>query len=420
MQRAWSIFAVVSLFFFFLTAATFTSLGVVLFTMASELHWSKSAAGSSFALLGLTCGLASPLPALLMKWIGTRWTLVLGGVTLAVAFTLASTSHGLVEFMTATGLMGLGFTLAANIPGVYLLATWFPARAGRMIGLYFMAGALGGVFGPLVVNAIVQANGWRFNWLLMALIAGALGIVSALVVKDIAPVTKLEEVAAASAAPASAAPTRGSAPGWTVLDALKTRQFAIIAITMLIIQTVVTTIHGLLVTHLADLGSTPAFGALVMATLGFTDSVAKGAAGTLADRIGARRLFVSGIVLLCLSVALLGFAGSHTIACAFAIVFGIGWGASWLAANLLLLGYFGPHIVAPMVSAATLVTTAGIIGPIAAGMVADATGTFVPFFYLLAGLMLVAAFACAGMRPPVVACRDEDASLSLPLQERGQ
>jgi MFS family permease len=423
MQRAWSIFAVVSLFFFFLTAATFTSLGVVLFTMASELHWSKSAAGSSFALLGLTCGLASPLPALLMKWIGTRWTLVLGGVTLAVAFTLASTSHGLIEFMTATGLMGLGFTLAANIPGVYLLATWFPARAGRMIGLYFMAGGLGGVFGPLVVNAIVQAHGWRFNWLLMALIAGALGILSALVVKDIAPVTKLEEVAAASAAPtsaASAAPTRGSAPGWTVLDALKTRQFAIIAITMLIIQTVVTTIHGLLVTHLADLGSTPAFGAFVMAILGFTDSVAKGAAGTLADRIGARRLFVSGIVLLCLSVALLGFAGSHTIACAFAIVFGIGWGASWLAANLLLLGYFGPHIVAPMVSAATLVTTAGIIGPIAAGMVADATGTFVPFFYLLAGLMLIAAFACAGMRPPVVTRREEDASLSLPLQERGQ
>jgi MFS family permease len=320
-------------------------------------------------------------------------------------------------------LMGVGFTLAANIPGVYLLATWFPARSGRMIGLYFMAGGLGGVFGPLVVNAIVQANGWRFNWLLMALVAGALGILSALVVRDIAPVTKREEVAAASAAsaPTPSVPASAATAGvWTVFDALKTRQFAIIAITMLIIQTVVTTIHGLLVTHLADLGSSTAFGAIVMSILGFTDSIAKGAAGSIAERIGARRLFVAGIVLLCLSVALLGFAGSHTIACAFAIVFGIGWGASWLAANLLLLGYFGPHIVAPMVSAATLVTTAGIIGPIAAGMTADATGTFVPFFYLLAGLMVIAAFACAGLRPPAPARGEDDASLSLPLQDRSQ
>lgn len=414
MQRAWSIFAVVSLFFFFVTAATFTSLGVVLFTMASELHWSNSAAGSCFAVLGLTCGLSSPLPALLMKWLGTRWTVVLGGITLVIAFALAATAHGLWEFITATGLMGLGFTLAACIPAVYLLATWFPQHSGRVIGFYFMAGGLGGVFGPLVVNAIVQASGWRFNWWVMATVSGLLGALSALVIKDIAPVTAVEDVASASATPTPKAP----ATGWSVLQALKTRQFVIIAVTMLIIQTVVTTIHGLLVTHLAGLGATSTFGALIMSILGLTDSLAKGAAGTLAERMGARRLFVSGLVLLCVSVALLAFAATHGIAVAFALVFGIGWGASWLAANLLLLDYFGAHIVAPMMSAATLVTTAGIIGPIAAGMVADATGTFVPFFYLLAGIMVVAAIVCASMRPPGVAGREDTGSLALPTVPR--
>ena len=409
MQRAWSIFAVVSLFFFFLTAATFTSLGVVLFTMASELHWSKSAAGSTFAVLGLTCGLSSPLPALLMNWLGTRWTIVSGGVTLVIAFVLAATARGLWEFITATGLMGLGFTLAACIPAVYLLATWFPRHSGRVIGFYFMAGGLGGVLGPLGVNAVVEASGWRFNWWVMAAISGILGLLSAFVLKDVGPVTTLEDVTAAGAAPAP----RAANAGWTVVQALKTRQFLIIAVSMLIIQTVVTTIHGLLVTHLAGLGATSTFGALVMSILGLTDSLAKGAAGTLAERMGARRLFVAGIVLQCLSVALLALAGNHAIAIAFAIVFGTGWGASWLAANLLLLDYFGAHIVAPMMSAATLATTAGIIGPIAAGMVADATGSFVPFFYLLAGIMVLTALVCAGMRPPGAASRDDTASLAL-------
>jgi MFS family permease len=441
MQRSWLIFAVVSLFFFFVTAATFTSLGVVLFTMASELNWSMSAAGSSFAVLGLTCGLSSPLPALLMKWVGTRLTLLAGGATLAVGFGLASISHGLWEFMAATGLMGVGFTLAANIPGVYLLATWFPANAGRMIGFYFMAGALGGVFGPPAVNAIVEMSGWRTNWLIMAITAAVIGILSVFVVKDIAPVKTSEEVAAASAVPASAAPapSASAAPpssmpaagGWTVGEALRTRQFAIIAVTMLVIQTVVTTIHGMLVTHLAGLGATRAFGAVVMGILGLTDSLAKGAVGTIAERVGARRLFVSGLALICVSVGLLGYAGSHAVACTFAVVFGIGWGASWLSAHLLLLDYFGRHIVASMVSTATLVTTFGIIGPIAAGFMADATGTFMPFFYLMIGLMILAAFVCGSMQapkaahapvahPPKAAQAISDDSLALPLQDRVQ
>lgn len=409
MQRAWLIFTVVSLFFFFVTAATFTSLGVVLFTMAAELHWSKSAAGSTFAVLGLTCGLSSPLPALLMKWMGTRRTIVLGGATLALAFALAATAQGLWEFIAATGLMGLGFTLAACIPAVYLLATWFPRHAGRVIGLYFMAGGLGGVFGPLVVNAIVEARGWRANWWVMTGIAAGLGVLSALFVKDIAPVVAAEDVAAASAVPAT-----GMAGAWTVVKALRTRQFVTIALTMLIIQTVVTTIHGLLVTHLAGLGLSTAFGAVVMSLLGLTDALAKGAAGTLAERMGARRLFVAGLVLLCVSVALLAFATTHAIACVFALVFGVGWGVSWLAANLLLLDYFGSQIVAPMMSAATFVTTAGIVGPIAAGMVADATGTFVPFFYVSAALMVVAAIVCARMRLPAATRREYLEPLPLP------
>ena len=134
MRRAWWIFGVVSLLFFFITAATFASLGGVLYRMASELHWSLSAAGSSFALLCLACGLASPLPAILMKLIGTRWTMVSGSVILTIGFALAAVSQSLWVFLVSSGLMGLGFTLTANIPSVYLLASWFPATAPRIIG----------------------------------------------------------------------------------------------------------------------------------------------------------------------------------------------------------------------------------------------------------------------------------------------
>jgi hypothetical protein len=73
-----------------------------------------------------------------------------------------------------------------------------------------------------------------------------------------------------------------------------------------------------------------------------------------------------------------------------------------LSANLLLLEYFGRSIAAETVATASLITTIAIVGPIAAGRIADVTGTFVPFFYILAGIMLVTALVCTTLRSPTL------------------
>ena len=66
MPRSLLVMIVASLGFFFVTATTFTSLGYVLYTMVADLGWSQATAGVSFSLLGLACGLSSPLPPLVM------------------------------------------------------------------------------------------------------------------------------------------------------------------------------------------------------------------------------------------------------------------------------------------------------------------------------------------------------------------
>jgi len=185
MPRKWLVFAAVSLMFFFVTGSTFMSLGVVLYAMIPALHWSQTAAGTSFAVLGLACCLSSPLPALLMNRIGTRWTMLLGGAVLSAGFVCAECTRGIGVFYCGAALMGTGFSLCANIPGVYLLASWFPGRSARIIGLYLMLGASGGVAGPPVASWIVtHGGGWRAHWLLMALLAALCALVCLLAVKD--------------------------------------------------------------------------------------------------------------------------------------------------------------------------------------------------------------------------------------------
>ena len=398
MQRKWLVMAAAALFFCFATAATFTSLGVVLFTMVTELHWSNAAAGVSFSLLGLTCGLSSPLPAIMMKWIGTRWTIVAGGAVLTAAFALAAVSQHQWQFFIATGLMGIGFTLSANVPGIYLIATWFPANSARMIGFYFMAGAAGGIFGPPVVEAVVELSGsWRANWLVMSLTAALISGFSAFAIRDVIRVEKVGDVIQARA-------TRGvqavGETGWTSRQAVLTRQFLIIALAMLVIQTGVTTVHSVLVTHLAKLGATRAFGAFAMSLVAFTGTLTKGAAGALSEHLSPRLLLLAGAALQCLALLCLGFADTHLIAYAFAIVFGAGWGASWLSCHVLLLKYFGTSAAAGVVSTATVITTAATLGPLFAGMMADATGSFTPVFYVFAALLAAIVLGVSLMQPP--------------------
>ncbi|WAC58490.1 CynX/NimT family MFS transporter [Brevundimonas sp. SL130] len=374
----------VSLGFFFVTATTFTSLGYVLYTMVEELHWSQAAAGFSFACLGLACGLSSPLPPLLMKFVGSRWTMFLGGLVLALGFGLASIIQHIYLFFLATTLMGVGFSLVAPAPAVYLLATWFPKTASRWVGFYFMAGAFGGVVGPLIVGGIVALSGsWRVHWVVMAVFAAIIGLICLVCVRDAVKVETTDQVKAAGAGGIEIESPRP----WTVSAALRTPSFLFLALAMIVVQTVVTTMHSVLVTHVAGLGGGAAPGAVAMSLLALTGTLAKGFTGALSEKTSPKGLLVGGLLLQSVAIMILCVTTTPSLAYGFALIFGVGWGMSWLSAHILLLRYFGSAIAGEMVAMATMATTFAVLGPIVAGWVADETGGFIPVFMVLAVLL---------------------------------
>jgi MFS family permease len=399
MSRSILIMIVASLGFFFVTATTFTSLGYVLYSMVADLGWSQAAAGMSFSFLGLACGLSSPLAPMMMKWIGTRLTMFLGGVVLGMGFLLAATVQGILVFFVATTFMGAGFSLIAPSPAVYLLATWFPKTASRMIGFYFMAGAFGGVVGPLVVGAIVSTTGsWRLHWMVMSIAAFVVGLISLATIKDAAPVTAVSDVKNAGLAEKAAG---AEVSRWTVRQALMSRSFLLLALAMMVVQTVVTTMHSSLVAHVASLGHGPTPGALAMSLLALTGTLTKGVTGALSEKVNPKLLLVWGLALQGAAMVLLSFSVVPGWAYVAALLFGVGWGLSWLSAHVLLLRYFGGAIAGDMVAMATMATTFAVLGPLVAGWSADSTGRFVPVFLVFAGLLaLTVVLTGLLLRPP--------------------
>jgi MFS family permease len=394
MQYRWPTLGAVSLAFFFLNAATFASLGVVLYSMIADLHWSQTAAGFSFSVLGIACGVASPLPAILMKHIGCRQIMVLGGVCLAAGFWLAFRSSGLPLFYLAMILVGIGYALAGNVPGIFLVASWFPATASRMIGLYLMIGASGNVVGPPLVRALVAAtHSWRIHWRLMSITAALIAVMCLLLIREapaIEPSPSQSPVAAGAA---------GSAH-WSDRAAMLTPQFLLLAAAMTMTVAGITTTSSVAVGHLVREGATPAFAAWMLSLVALVATIAKGVAGRLCERYAPSRVFAAGLALQCFGDVALSYGGTPLGAYVFAGLFGVGWGWSYLAGCVLPLQYFGREVGSRVLSVVWLLSTVAAAGPLLAGMIADRYGTFSPIFAVFAGLLLVLALAVLKMRAP--------------------
>jgi len=366
-MRRWLILSAVSLMFFFITGTTFMSLGVVLFAMVRALGWSQTEAGTGFSVLAMSCCLSSLLPMALVKRIGTRWTMMLGGFTIAAGFLAAFFTHGPWLFFLATGLMGMGFSLSANIPGVYLLALWFPRKTSLIIGLYLMSGAFGGVVGPPLAQLLIAAHGWRLYWLFLSAAAAALGLVCLLLIRDRRPVS-----GAVMAEPASP----GISANWRYRDAVLTYQFVLLALAMVLTETCVTILHSAGVMHFAKFGLPAPFAAVILGLQALMATMGKGGSGALGDWVDPRLLLTGGLVLECAGMFLLAHADTQSLAYLFAVVFGLGWGTAYLTVTVLLINYFGPGTGSSVLSLVWLLTAGAALGPAIAGFVADRFGTF--------------------------------------------
>src|SRR3569833_2019521 len=216
--RAWTTLLLVSALFFIITAATFTSLGLVQPPMIGDLHWSYGDDGAGFSLLGALCGVTSTIPALLIRRFGVRANFLIGAAVMALAFWSRARTHSLMLYFLGTSLAGFGFTLLATVPGTYLLTRLFP-RPAFAFGVYFTIGGLGGVAGPPLYRLIAgPGDNWRAFWIACAVLTVLVAAVAALFCDTRTDVSRKGE-----ADPAIAP------EGWTAKAAIRSWPFVFLA-----------------------------------------------------------------------------------------------------------------------------------------------------------------------------------------------
>lgn len=398
-RGGWLRFAIVSLIFFQITAATFTSLGVVLPYMIEEMAWSWSVAGLGFSVLAFMVGVASRIPSWTLSTYGAARTFALGGATMVIGFVLLATTQGLYQFYAGAALAGLGYTLCALVPGVAVINQHLPHRRSFAIGAYMMIGGLGGVAGPLFVTNIVAMSGsWRMHWWLMAVAVGVLALLALVLLYNDKPYA--DDAAISEVSEKHSPGVFVTNADWQFSDVVRTPQFYVIvaAMTMTLFSEVTT--NSWAVTHMGNLGVAMSIAAGALSAHALVNSTSRVLGGFLATRIDPKWLLAAALAAEVIGMGALSLANNTFTVTVFAIGEGFGFGMCTFATTVLLVNYYGPREAPKTIGTMYLISTLAMLGPVMGGYVADTLGGFASVFQAYAVLLSICLIATIIMRPP--------------------
>ncbi len=383
------VLAALSLLYFLLMATTFNSLGQALPFMVSDLGMSWAQAGFGFTLLGVACGAASFVPAVMIRVAGVSLTFVAGAAMLVAGFLLMAATHGVGGYQLGTTLLGLGYCFCGTVPSVHIISSTFERRS-TALGVYFTAGSLGAVGGPLFFYLASELlGGWRTYWTLCAAATLLVGGFAAIVTRG-----------TGARGPAPEAP---ALPGWAMKGALLTPQFWVIVGAYTGCLLVNTTVHSFAFQHLMEHGESKGGATALISLAALVGAAGAGLAGVIGEKVEARRLTILSLVALATTSATLAIGEGRLVLGLFAVSMGVGLGFSYVSTAMLMQEYFGRRASLELYSIMTAVSTSAAIGPGIGGMVRDSTGGFGAVFAALAVIDLALVVAVLALRRPTQA-----------------
>jgi MFS family permease len=367
------------------------SLSVFLAPMSAAMGWSRTGI-SIAALLNFLCmGIGSFFWGALSDRFGTRTVVLCGGVLLGLGLVTASQAATLGQFQLLFGVV-VGFAAGSlYTPMTATTTRWFTRHRSLAVALVSAGLSLGSSTAAPLARWLITSYDWRFAMLLIGDLAWLVIIPCAFLVRE------------PPARPTAGLPAAAGAEGreLTVAQALRTPQFAAIALTFFACCAAHSGPIFHMVTHAIDHGVPAMVAATVLSAAGLASLGGKIVCGLVADRIGAKRVLVSGLALQAVAVSLYLLTRETASFYALALMFGFAYGGVMPLYAILVREYFGERIMGTVFGAVAFVSTLGMaLGPWAGGWLYDAFGSYVWLFIGSAGIGLGAVAIALSFRPP--------------------
>jgi MFS family permease len=288
----------------------------------------------------------------------------------------------------------LSIVLAVGFPGTFLpigklVGTWFPARRGRMMGTAITGNNAFGLIGVPLLNLVILSEGWRTAYLIIGGGVMIVAVAAWLVVRSVPP-----------AGEASVAELRkrsnNKAPDgdFSLRQAIGTRTFWLLLAGVTCAGFSYPSFMTQIIPHMEAVGWRSSQATLVLTVLAGTALGSKLSWGLISERLTARYSFVIAIWIMSSGVVLVTLAGSSPLVWPAIVFFGAGFGGIGPLMSLVVMETFGLRNFGSIQGVVTMVlaTVPVLIGPILAGRLFEATGSYETSFWIVAGI-----FAAGGL-----------------------
>lgn len=343
-------------------------LPVFLFSIAQDTGWSTTGISTAMTIGFLALAIASPLWGTLSDRLGPCLVILTGSVLLAAGLALASKAPSLVVFQLTFGLLVGAAGAAIMVPIMASVTGWFDTH--RSLAVSLVSAGMG--VAPMTMSPLaawlVDGHDWR----------SAMLIIAGIVAVSMIPLSFLIRRPPALAEPAVASPEMTEQPSLSLAEALKSRQFIILALTNFFCCAT----HSGPIFHTVSYAVTCGIPVITAATIysleGLTGLGGRVAFGLLGDKLGAKRVLVWGLLAQAFGALIYAFASNLGTFYAAAAVFGFIYGGIMPLYAVIVRENFPLHMMGTVIGGTTMAGGLGMAtGPVAGGFLHDVTGSYI-------------------------------------------
>lgn len=376
-------------------------MAVVLKPISDDLGWSRSFTAAAVTMGALAGGILSPLFGPLADRFGPRFLLPLGGALVGLlAFGVSVSTEPWQFYATFVPARALTEFLLCGVISFTAVTNWFYLKRARAMGLVAMATPLGSAALSLVYQFFVTHYGWRSAFLALGVSLWVLVVIPGLAFLRRQP----EDL---GLYPDGIAPLPGSETmpernkssareySWQRGEAVRTSAlWLLVASTFLAaVGTGGTAFHA--AAYFTDVKISPPVAAAAVSVMALAGAFGNGIWGALAERVGARELNVTAMLLAAATVAFLTQVVAPVSAFIFALLFGLSARGAAVLTQVLVARYFGRRSFGAISSVLDPFHKGGLgLGALLAGIAFDYSGNyqiiFMIFFvsYVVSALMI--------------------------------
>lgn len=387
--------------FSFFTVVTY-GLGTFTEPLEQEFGWTRAQTFVGLTVFGFIQMAGGPPVGMLLDKIGSRWMAISGLILSGLAFAAFSLANGSsAQWIGLWFVFGLCALMIKSTVWSAATSSVFTTSRGLALAAVLSGSAMGQVLAPIVCNWLIEGHGWRNAFWMIGFGWAGIGLALVTLMFFDAPALARRRGAAPGAPARAQTGSAATQPGLTVREALRDSRIIRIGLANLIMASISGGVSAHLVPLIAETGIDKTAAVQMAATAGIAGLVGKFLTGWLLDRFqGGAVPFLSYAVAALGHVLLLNLLHQPAALTLGALILGYSAGAGLQVSTYLVSRYAGLRKFGTIFgTVASMMLAGSAIGPLVAGVVHDATGSYTLLLMAAAPAMFIGALFFLGLGP---------------------